>query len=161
MVKTGPPPLLLACKTRRHAARARSTPARQPASLRHHGCAARHRQGGGAHGAFTIVGLDPEDTGTGTTVTLDRDAGEQAALALTVGNTDIGKAAAPTVAFTIAGLDPEDAGTILGSLNVVSMSTSRRVDPVGLRCPAGSTRDLSAALSSARSPRAGAVAALT
>ena len=38
------------------------------------------------------------------TATLDQDSGEQAALKLTVGNTDIGAAAA-AVAFTIAGLD--------------------------------------------------------
>jgi hypothetical protein len=48
----------------------------------------------------------------GTTVTLDRDLGEQAALALTVGNTDIGAAAAAAVPFTIAGLDSEDTGTV-------------------------------------------------
>jgi hypothetical protein len=48
----------------------------------------------------------------GTTVTLDRDAGEQAALKLTLGNTDIGAAAASAVPFTIAGLDAEDTGTV-------------------------------------------------
>jgi uncharacterized repeat protein (TIGR03803 family) len=48
----------------------------------------------------------------GTTVTLARDAGEQAALKLTVGNTDIGAVAASAVPFTIAGLDAEDTGTV-------------------------------------------------
>jgi hypothetical protein len=48
-------------------------------------------------------------------VTLDRDAGEQAALKLTInGNsaTPIGAAGAGSVAFTVAGLDPEDIGTV-------------------------------------------------
>jgi uncharacterized repeat protein (TIGR03803 family) len=48
----------------------------------------------------------------GNTVTLDRDFGEQAALKLTVGNTDIGAGAASAVPFTIAGLDAEDTGTV-------------------------------------------------
>jgi autotransporter passenger strand-loop-strand repeat protein len=57
--------------------------------------------------------MTPDGSG-GTNVTLsdDLDAGEQAALKLTVGNTDIGAAAASTVPFTIAGLDVEDTGTV-------------------------------------------------
>lgn len=42
----------------------------------------------------------------------DDDSTEQAALKLTVGNTNIGAAAASAVPFTIAGLDPEDTGTV-------------------------------------------------
>jgi hypothetical protein len=41
-----------------------------------------------------------------------RDTAEQAALKLTVGNTNIGSAAAAAVSFTIAGLDAEDTGTV-------------------------------------------------
>jgi large repetitive protein len=48
----------------------------------------------------------------GNSVTLDQDAGEQAALSLTVGNTDIGLKAASAAPFTIAGLDAEDTGTV-------------------------------------------------
>ena len=47
----------------------------------------------------------------GNTVTLDRDVGEQAALKLTIGNTDIGLAAATAVPFTTS-LDSEDSGTV-------------------------------------------------
>jgi hypothetical protein len=43
---------------------------------------------------------------------LDQDTGEQNALSLTVGDADIGSAAAPAVPFTIAGLDLEDTGTV-------------------------------------------------
>ena len=46
------------------------------------------------------------------TATLDRDIGEQAALKLTIGNTNIGSAAASAVPFTVAGLDLEDIGTV-------------------------------------------------
>jgi hypothetical protein len=40
------------------------------------------------------------------------DSTEQAALKLTVGNTNIGSSTASAVPFTIAGLDPEDSGTV-------------------------------------------------
>ena len=45
-------------------------------------------------------------------VTLDQDVSEQAALKLTIGNTDIGLKASPAVPFTIAGLDSEDTGSV-------------------------------------------------
>ena len=41
----------------------------------------------------------------GTSITLDQDTGEQAALSLSVTNTDVGASAAKTVPFTIAGLE--------------------------------------------------------
>ena len=48
----------------------------------------------------------------GNMVTLDQDSGEQAALKLTVNNSDIGASAASAVPFTIAGLDAEDTGVV-------------------------------------------------
>jgi hypothetical protein len=44
--------------------------------------------------------------------TLDQDSGEQATLKLTVGNSNIGAAAAAAVPFAVAGLDSEDTGTV-------------------------------------------------
>jgi hypothetical protein len=57
---------------------------------------------------FDKIILDPAQG----SVTLDQDAGEQAALKLTVGMSNIGAAAASAVPFSIAGLDPEDTGTV-------------------------------------------------
>jgi hypothetical protein len=48
----------------------------------------------------------------GNPVTLDQDLGEQAALSLTIGDTDIGAAAASNVAFSVAGLEPDDTGAV-------------------------------------------------
>jgi hypothetical protein len=48
----------------------------------------------------------------GNSVTLDQDSGEQAALKLTVSNTNIGAGTSSAVPFTIAGVDPEDTGTV-------------------------------------------------
>ena len=52
------------------------------------------------------------ETVTNSSVTLDEDTGEQAALKLTVTSTDVGTAGETTVPFTISGLDPEDSGTV-------------------------------------------------
>ncbi len=52
------------------------------------------------------------ETATNTSVTLDQDGGEQAALKLTVTSTDVGTAGEAAVPFTIAGLDPDDTGTV-------------------------------------------------
>ena len=48
----------------------------------------------------------------GNSVTLDQDLDEQAALALSVTNTDVGASKASSVRFTVAGLDSEDTGTV-------------------------------------------------
>ncbi len=52
------------------------------------------------------------ETVTNSSVTLDKDLGEQAALKLAVNNTHVGKITASAVSFTIAGLDTEDTGTV-------------------------------------------------
>jgi len=49
----------------------------------------------------------------GNPVNLDQDAGEQAALSLTIGNTDITPQAASAVPFTIAGLEGSDTGSVI------------------------------------------------
>ena len=64
--------------------------------------------------ALTRSGRQQFQTVTGTTVTLDQDAGEQAALGVSVNN---GAALVQTadvhaVAFSLAGLDSDDSGTL-------------------------------------------------
>ena len=49
----------------------------------------------------------------GNAVELDQDAGEQAALSLTLGITDIGRKAADAVPFTIGGLEARDTGSVI------------------------------------------------
>src|SRR5262249_15881319 len=56
--------------------------------------------------------LNEPTTVRGPTYTLDQDTNEQAALSLSLFNTDIGETAASAVPFTIAGLDTEDTGTV-------------------------------------------------
>uniref|UniRef100_UPI003F9E7153 beta strand repeat-containing protein n=1 Tax=Mycobacterium sp. TaxID=1785 RepID=UPI003F9E7153 len=68
-------------------------------------------------GIYTVTASIPGGTGghpatASQTVTVDQDLSEQAALKLTVSDTDVGHSAAAAVAFTIAGLDPEDTGTV-------------------------------------------------
>ncbi|TPK95517.1 hypothetical protein FJ938_27945 [Mesorhizobium sp. B2-4-14] len=66
--------------------------------------------GGGVNGYGTVFEISGAFTATS-----DQDAGEQAALGLTVNAnaaTPIGSAGARAVTFTVAGLDPEDSGTV-------------------------------------------------
>jgi Ca2+-binding RTX toxin-like protein len=57
-----------------------------------------------------IESADPSG-GVDLQLSVDTDSGEQAALSLTVGSSNIGLNAATAVPFTVAGLDPEDTGT--------------------------------------------------
>ena len=72
----------------------------------------------------------------GTSITLDQDSGEQAALSLSVTNTDVGASAAKTVPFTIAGLESDDTGTVTftdSAHNTVTVARQRRHDQLHRR----------------------------
>ena len=104
--------------------------------------------GGGGGGSFFttsatgMVAVAGENSGNGqvTLTPIDDDSAEQAALKLTIGNTNIGSSAASAVPFTIAGLDPEDTGTVTFTdvnnktvtVNVTASQTSYTADLTSL-----------------------------
>jgi uncharacterized repeat protein (TIGR03803 family) len=74
-----------------------------------------HLADAGTH-SYTVTATDAAGNTSQPSAALsfavDTDAGQQAALKLTVGATAISAAAAASVPFTIAGLQPEDTGTV-------------------------------------------------
>ena len=71
-----------------------------------------------ADGTYTVTAnlsdaaINPATAEATHTLTVNEDKGEQAALKLTVTDTDIGASAAAAVPFTIAGLESDDTGTV-------------------------------------------------